>query len=49
MGIGPGREVLLQLDNSTANADGDGLSAITSAEFFHDVLDVNFHGFFGDE
>ena len=39
----------LELDDAAAQADGDGLSSIGGAQFFHDVLDVDLHSFFGDE
>src|SRR5262249_44737820 len=38
----------LQMDDAAADADGDGLRAVVSAEFAHDVLDVNLDGFFGN-
>ncbi len=38
-----------EVDNTAADADGDGLGAIASPEFFHDVLDVDLDGFLGDE
>jgi len=39
----------LQIDNSPSHRDGDRLRAIICAEFLHDVLHVNFHGFHSDE
>src|SRR5258708_18809590 len=39
----------LEMDNAAADCDGDGLSAVAGAQLFHNVLDVDFDGFFGDE
>ena len=37
------------MNDSAADTDGHGLSPVAGAEFLHDVLDVNFDCFFGDE
>ena len=37
------------MDDAAAEAYGDGLCPIGGAQLFHDVLDVDLHGFFGDE
>src|SRR5580692_5263892 len=39
----------LKLDDPTAYADRYGLCAITCPQLFHDVLDMDLHGFFRDE
>ena len=39
----------LEVNNAAADGDGDGLGAVAGAQLFHDVLDVNFDGLFGDE
>jgi len=39
----------LQLNNPSANSNGDGFGAVFSAQFFHDVPDMHFDGFFGNE
>ena len=39
----------LELDNSPPDGYGHRLGSITRAQLFHDVLDMNFHGFFGNE
>ena len=36
----------LELNDSAPNADGDCLGSIRSTQFFHDVLDMDFHCFF---
>lgn len=37
------------MNDATADTYGYGLSAVVGAQLFHDVLDVDFDGFFGDE
>ena len=39
----------LQLDNAAAYPDCNRLCTIARAQLLHDVLDMNFHGLFGDE
>src|ERR1700722_7088635 len=39
----------LELDNAAANRDRNRLRTVACAQFFHDVLDVNLYGLFGDE
>src|SRR5215469_893059 len=39
---------MLELDNAAANADGDRLGSVASAEFFHDVFDMYFDCLFCD-
>ena len=35
-----------QLDDATANSDGDRVGAILGVQLFHDVADVSLHRFF---
>ena len=37
------------MNYSAAYTDGDRFGAVACPEFFHDVLDMSFDGFFGDE
>ena len=46
-GMGPARINLLQLDNSTAETNCDGLSAIACPELIHDVFDMNLYSLAG--
>ena len=39
----------LELDDSATHGNRDCLCAVAGAEFFHDVLDVDLDGFFGDK
>jgi len=39
---------ILQLDDSAAHANRDGLCAITCPQLLHDVLNVNFYSLLGD-
>ena len=49
LGIGPGWNLLLELDNPSAYADRDRFRAITRPQLLHDVLDVNLDSFFRDK
>ena len=42
-------EVALQLNDTAADADGDGLGAVGGAQFFHNVFDVDLDGLLGNE
>ena len=39
----------LEVNYSPAYPDGDSFGAVVGAELFHDVLDMSFYRFFGDE
>ena len=43
------RIYFLELDDSAPHANCNCLGAVAGAEFFHDVLDVDLDGFFGDK
>jgi len=36
----------LELDNSSTDSDGNGLSSIAGSQFLHDMFDVHLDGFF---
>jgi hypothetical protein len=44
---GAGRK--LQVKESAADSDGDGLGAATGAQFYHDVLEMHLYGLYGNE
>src|SRR5262245_48629330 len=39
-------EIGSQVDNAAAHPDRDRLGPVACAQLFHEVLDMNFHGFF---
>jgi hypothetical protein len=41
-------EPILEVDDAPAEPNRDRLSPITGAQFFHNVLDMDFYGFLGD-